>query len=151
MSDEVFVEQGIVVKLKNGENVVLPKLTIGKIMMITDSMNELIKEAGMQAPELIKIFTEDSEAAGINLVKSLPTLLPVLLGQVVKVLSKYLGIEEEFIKDNMDLEDLVNVTTPFLANILAQGNHLVGPLNQAMAKLKPTPTGKSPSAKPSAK
>lgn len=123
------------VKLKNGEEVVLPRLTIGKIMGVAKSVQSLVKAAKEEAPEIFELISGKSpENAAAHLVQSLPTLFPLLLDQIVDVLAAYLNKDREWINDNMDMEDLVNIATPFFENILKQGNYLLGPLSGVMQK-----------------
>lgn len=134
--DKPFQEP-VVVKIQNGEEITLPRLTIGKIMAVTDAMSVLIDSAKEKSPEIFNIIGGKSgENVGVKLVETLPALFPLLLEQIVNVLSKYLGKDAEWIKDNMDMEDLVAVATPFFGGILKQGNHLLGPINEALAKIK---------------
>ena len=136
--DKPFQEP-VEITLVNGEKVVLPRLTIGKIMDVTDAMNELMDSAKEKTPQIFDLFTgKENDNIGMRLVQTLPTLLPVLLVQVVNLLSKYLGKDVKYVKENMDMEDMVNILTPFFGGILAQGNHLLGPLNQALQGLSKT-------------
>jgi len=141
MSEDKPFQNAVKIQLINGEEVVLPRLTIGKIMEVTDSMNVLMESAKEKAPQVFDMFTgKDSENVGVKLVQVLPSLLPILMTQIVDLLSKYLGKDTQYIKDNMDMEDLVKILTPFFGDILKQGNHLLGPLSQALQNLNnPSP------------
>ena len=127
------------VKLKNGEEVELPRLTLGKIMAVAKSAHKLVVAAKEHAPQIFELMNGNTtENASAQLVQALPTVFPLVLGQVIDVMSDYLGKDKDWILETMDMEDLVNVATPFFENILSQGNHLLGPLNQAMEKATKT-------------
>lgn len=134
--DKPFTEPGVVT-LKNKEVIQLPRLTLGKIMHVTDSVNKLVDTAKEKTPQVFDILSgKMGEDVGGQLLQVLPTLLPYLLNNLVEVISKYLDKEEDWVKDNMDMEDLVAVATPFFADILVQGKHLFGPLTDALQKVK---------------
>jgi len=138
--DKPFQNELVKVMLSNGEEVTLPRLTIGKILAVTDAMSVLISSAKEKSPEIFEMLGgKGGENAGGQLLQTLPQLLPVLGNQVVNVLSIYLGKPAQEIKDNWDMGDVVAVATPFFADITAQGNKVLGPLNEAMSKAKVNP------------
>lgn len=121
--DKPFQPELVKVILTSGEVVELPRLTIGKILAVTDAMSTLITTAKDKSPEVFKMFSgEGGENFGVKLVETLPQLFPVVLDQVVNVLSIYLGREAKWIKETMDMEDLVAIATPFFADISKQGD-----------------------------
>ncbi len=119
--------------ISTGEQLELPRLTIGKILSISAGIAALAKSAKKEAPELFaaKDVNSDSEGFGFQLIQAMPLLLPVLSGEILNLLSVYLKKEKQWIEDNMDLEDLAKVSTPLFANLLSQGNNLVKAVNQA--------------------
>jgi len=130
------------ITLNNGEKVVLPRMTLGKILAVTDGVAKLVETAKDKAPELFSVITssaqsdEDAVNIGASIVKTLPSLLPIIMHELTSVLAAYLDKDQKWILDNMDMEDLVAVSTPFFGSILKQGNHLLGPLNQMLGKIK---------------
>jgi hypothetical protein len=135
LADKPFQKELVKVTLTNGETVDLPRLTVGKIMVVTDAMSTLITSAKEKSPEIFEIISgKAGDNIGAQLVQTLPQLLPLLLEQIVNVLSLYLVRDAEWIKETMDMEDLVAVATPFFADILKQGNKVMGPLNEALKK-----------------
>lgn len=124
------------IELKNGEKVILPRLTLGKIVAVTDSMNTLISIAQEKTPQLFDVISGKSgDNAGSQIIQMLPTILPYLISELIIVISAYLGKEEDWVKDNMDMEDLVAVATPFFGDILVQGKHLIAPVTEALKKV----------------
>lgn len=128
------------ITLVNGEKVVLPRLTIGKILALTEGMDELISTAKQKAPGIFELFNGGAENNPAELVQALPQLIPLLLSQIVKVLSTYLGKDKKWVEENMDLEDLVAVATPFFGSTIKQANHILGPLNNLFKKANANPS-----------
>lgn len=128
----VFVE-GETLRLNGGDVIKIPRLTIGKILSISSAISKLAKAAKEEAPELFsaKEWAENPEAFGPKLVGALPILFPVLSEQIVDVVASYIGREPDWVKENIDLEDLGEIATPLFASLLSQGNLLMGKINQA--------------------
>jgi len=138
--DKPFQNELVKVMLSNGEEVTLPRLTIGKILAVTDAMSTLISTAKEKSPEVFEMLSgKGGDNIGGQLVQTLPQLLPVLINQVVNVLGIYLGKDTAEIKENWDMGDVVAVATPFFADITAQGSKVLGPLNEALSKAKVNP------------
>ena len=119
--------------ISTGEQLELPRLTIGKILSLSAGIAALAKSAKKEAPELFaaKDVNSDSEGFGFQLIQAMPILLPVLSGEILNLLSVYLKKDKQWIEDKMDLEDLAKVATPLFANLLSQGNNLVKAINEA--------------------
>ncbi len=124
------------INISTGEQLELPRLTIGRILSISAGIAALAKSAKKEAPELFsdKAVNPESESFGFQLVQSLPVLLPVLSGEIINLLSTYLKKEPEWIKENLNLEDLAMIVTPLFANLLSQGNSLVKAINDTFKK-----------------
>jgi len=138
--DKPFQNELVKVMLSNGEEVTLPRLTIGKILAVTDAMSVLISSAKDKSPEIFEMLSgKGGDNIGGQLVQTLPQLLPLLINQVVNVLGIYLGKDTAEIKENWDMGDVVAVATPFFADITAQGSKVLGPLNEALSKAKVNP------------
>jgi len=138
--DKPFQNELVKVMLSNGEEVTLPRLTIGKILAVTDAMSVLISSAKEKFSEIFEMLSgKGGDNIGGQLVQTLPQLLPVLINQVVNVLGIYLGKDTAEIKENWDMGDVVAVATPFFADITKQGSKVLGPLNEALSKAKVNP------------
>jgi len=138
--DKPFQNELVKVMLSNGEEVTLPRLTIGKILAVTDAMSVLISSAKDKSPEIFEMLSgKGGDNIGGQLVQTLPQLLPLLINQVVNVLGIYLGKDTQEIKENWDMGDVVAVATPFFADITKQGSKVLGPLNEALSKAKVNP------------
>jgi hypothetical protein len=142
------------VKLSNGETLVLPRLTLGRIISASSSISALIKKVKEVAPDLFKIQTpeapkeETPEAVqayveavaaqdvglGQRVLTALPEVLPNVWDEVVALISNYLGKEATWVKTELDLEDVVKILFPFFTSIFAQGNQVVGLFNQLAEK-----------------
>ncbi len=147
MSEKPFSKALQTVELKNGTKVELPRLTLGKIMLVTDGVGKLTEAIKEKAPSLFAIFSgggQDSLAMGAEIMQTLPAVLPAVLKEVIQVISAYTGVSEKTIEDEWDAEDLVAVATPFFESILEQGSHLVKPLTSLFPK--PTVTSSESSA-----
>ena len=120
--------------ISTGKQLELPRLTIGKILSISAGIAALAKSAKREAPELFNNKDPESEGFGFQLVQSLPVLLPVLSEEIITLLSTYLKKEPEWIKDELNLEDLAMIITPLFANLLSQGNNLVKAINDTFKK-----------------
>jgi hypothetical protein len=138
MEDKPFVKEKQFVMI--GENkdleVILPRLTLKKIMAVTDGVDKLVNAAKEKSPQVFELFNKNDGniSIGIEVVKLLPAILPILMTEITNVLAAYLDKEPAWVQENMDMEDLVAVATPFFANILKQGNHLTGALGQMFPK-----------------
>lgn len=132
MSDECFVHTEKV-KLKNKEEVVLPPLTLRKILAVTKGVANLVEAAKKEFPELATLFEQGDNPTQIGLivVQKLPSLIPQVLGELTDVLATYLDKPKEYILDNFEIEDLVAVSTPFFANILRGANITLDTFNNA--------------------
>jgi len=145
--------QVVMVGEKKDIEVVIPRLTLKKIMAVTGSVDRLVKSAKEKSPELFDLFTKDgveNKNLAVELVKLTPTILPIILQDVIDILSIYLDKPKEFIED-MDVADLVAVATPFFVDISKQGNHLLGPLGslfQKSATSQPQSENSSTSSEP---
>ena len=120
--------------ISTGEQLELPRLTIGKILSISAGIATLAKSAKKEAPELFSNKDTESEGFGFQLIQAFPVLLPVLSGEIIALLSTYLKKEPEWVKDNLNLEDLAMIATPLFANLLSQGNNLVQAINDTFKK-----------------
>ena len=140
MSEEAFQNSPRTVKLSTGEEIPLPRLTLGKILAVTKSMQNLISAVKDKSPEIMNLFGgEAPENAGAILMGALPSLVGPLLEEIVIVLSDYLGKPSDWIKENMDMEDLVAVATPFFGDIFKQGNVAMVALGKAFPTKTQTP------------
>lgn len=127
------------VKIGGSEEAIeLPRLTLKKILALTGAVDTLVKVAKEKSPELFELFTKndknDNMSLGMELVKLAPSLLPVLLQEITNVIAIYIGQPKEWVEDNMDMEDLVAVATPFFVSISKQANHVLGPLSNLFPK-----------------
>lgn len=137
---EVFQETKNSVMI--GENkdveILLPRLTLKKILALTEAVDTLVKAAKEKSPQLFEIFTKnqnnDNLSVGVELVKLAPSILPVLLGEISQVLAIYINRDKEWVEDNLDLEDLVAIATPFFGHISKQASHILGPLSNLFPK-----------------
>ncbi len=145
-----FADNLKTVKLSCGEEVTLPRMTIGKILSVTHALSELARVAKEKHPELLDTtdWEKDPGSVGTKILKALPEILPTVADQVVGILASYLGKPDDWIKDNMDLEDLSKVATPFFEAFMVQGNHLLGGFNSLTAP-KPSDKPKLTSSEPS--
>jgi len=125
------------VTLQDGTVVTLPRLTIGKIMAVTGAMSNLITAVKEKSPEVFEMLSgKEDQNIGVKMVQTLPQVFPVVLKEVVNVLSIYLNKDTKDIEENYDMEDLVAIAIPFFADITRQGSKVMGPLNDLMAKAK---------------
>jgi hypothetical protein len=121
------------IKLTNGEELKLPRMTISKILAVTNAISVLVKAVKKEYPDLFKNDTADITQIGMHVLRFLPEMLPVVGDQIILVIATYLGKNPDWVADTMDAEDLVNVATPFLQTIMSQGNHLLGAINKGFA------------------
>ena len=132
--------------LSNNEEVVLPRLTLGKINAVAGSIAQFIKAVREHDPNLTLDWDEmEKNPTGVvvKLLKILPAVLPVLSKEIIIIIAAYLNKKTEWVEDNMDLEDLAKVATPFLVNIFQQGSLLFeGVKNLANQGEKPNETPK---------
>lgn len=142
---EPFQEQKDVIMIGPNKDieVPLPRLTLKKIMAVTGAVDKLIKSAKDKSPQLFDLFTKNSDTSnlsvGVELVKLVPSLLPVIMEEMVDVIAIYLGKPKEWVEDNMDMEDLVATAQPFFVSIMKQANHVLGPLSKLFPKAEVLP------------
>ena len=137
MEETPFITQRTIVKVGPNKEleVELPRLTLKKIMLVTGAVEKLVNVAKEKSPQLFELFSEsDRSNLGIEVMKLVPSLLPVLLNEVTEVLALYTGKEKSWVEDNCDMEDLMAIATPFFQDILAQSRHLIGPLASLFPK-----------------
>lgn len=134
MEEKAFIKERQTVMVGDEKNieVALPRLSLKKIMAVTDAVDKLVQSAKEKSPQLFEVFgaNKDELNLGMEVVKILPNILPVLMEEITKVLAIYLDKDQEWIKDNFDMEDLVAVATPFFENILNQGSHVTKAFQQ---------------------
>lgn len=120
----------------NRVKVVLPRMTLKKIMAVTHAVDKLVKSAQEKSPQFFELFSgrTDTTGIGLEIVKLLPTMLPPILDEVIEVIAIYINKDKEWVSDNMDVEDLVAVATPFFGAIMAQATHVVNPLSNMFQK-----------------
>jgi len=146
------------VQCSNGETLVLPRLTLGRIISASTSISALIKKVKdvapdlfvIQVPEAPEVATPQAIAAyraainaqdtslGQRVLGALPELLPQIWNEVVALLASYLEKEVDWIKKELDLEDAVKILCPFFTSIFMQGNQVVGLFNQLTGPQKTT-------------
>jgi hypothetical protein len=131
------VNEAKVIKLTSGEEITLPRMTLGKILAVTNAISTLVKAVKKEYPDLFKDSEVDVAALGLHIIRCLPEMLPVIGDQIVGVIATYIGKESKWVMANMDIEDLVNVATPFLQITMQQGNHLLGAINKGFASVQP--------------
>jgi len=126
-----FADNPKIVKLSCGEEIKLPRMTIGKILSVTHALSELAKVTKEKHPELLDStdWEKDPGSAGARILKALPEILPTVADQIIDIVATYLNKDTDWIKENMDLEDLAKVAFPFFEAFMAQSNHLVGAFN----------------------
>jgi len=130
------------ISLSNGETLVLPRLTLGRIISVSKSVMVLLKKIKDVAPELFNASATETDnvSIGSKVLGALPDLLPQVWDEVVGVISDYTGKESSWVKAELDLEDTVNVLFPFFTSIFKQGNQAVSLFNQLAGKTEPTPS-----------
>jgi hypothetical protein len=144
MSEE-FQDKKKTITLGNDEKTVitLPRLSLKKILALTKAVDTLVRVAKEKSPELFTLLSQtnrdDNLTLGVELVKLAPTLLPVLMDEVSQVIGIYIDKDKEWVEDNMDLEDLVAVATPFFGLIFSQASHVMAPLANLMPKAEEKP------------
>jgi len=142
--DKPFVKEKQTVKIGENKDIELelPRLTLSKIMAVTSGIDKLVSTAREKSPQVFELFSGKDEGVnlGLELVKMLPSILPVIMNEMTSVIGAYLGKDKQWIEDNMDMEDLVAVATPFFASILQQGNHLTNALGQMFPTASPNPS-----------
>jgi hypothetical protein len=137
LEDKVFIKETQIVRISNGQHeIVLPRMTLKKIMAVTDGMDKLVQSAKEKSPQVFEIFnkTDDNLSLGLEIVKVLPSILPLLMSEIINILSVYLEKDKDWIENNFDMEDLVAVATPFFEDILKQGSHLTDALTRMFPK-----------------
>lgn len=137
------------IKLTTGEDLVLPRMTLGKILAVTNAISTLVKAVKKEYPDLFKGNETDMAAIGMHILNFLPEMLPTIGNEIIGVIATYLGKPPTWVADTMDAEDLVNVATPFLQTIMKQGNHLLGAINSGLTSESKSPSPlTSPEEKP---
>lgn len=123
------------ITLSNGEEIELPRLTLGKINAVAGSIAVFIKAVRDYDPNLKFDWTEiekNPSVIVVRLLTILPAVLPVFSKEITVIIAAYLKKEKSWVEDNMDLEDLAEVVTPFLTSIFKQGNALFGVIGSLM-------------------
>lgn len=130
------------VSLSNGETLVLPRLTLGRIISVSKSVMALLRKVREVAPELFNVeaTATDNVSLGTKVLGALPDLLPQVWDEVVGVISDYTGKESAWVKSELDLEDTVTILFPFFTSIFKQGNQAVSLFNQLAGKTEATPS-----------
>ncbi len=125
--------------LNGGEEIELPRLTLGKINAVAGSIAVFIKAVREYDPNLSfdwQDIEKNPSAMVVKLLTIIPAVLPVFSKEIIAIIAAYLNREKSWVEDNMDLEDLAQVVTPFLTSIFKQGNALFAVIGSLM-KSKP--------------
>lgn len=131
-----FVNKKQKIELPSGEAIEVPRLTIGRILAVTNHIAELVKAAKQEVPELLDMEAagKDPSIFGARILQAIPEILPKVSDHIVSIVASYINKEEDWVRENLDLEDVAAIATPFFANILHQGNHILGVVNKAMSQ-----------------
>lgn len=124
------------VSLSNGEEVELPRLTIGRLKTVSKSVANLVTKIKEAAPDVFSMdVSTDSAAltAGARIMGALPSVLPEVFDEVVAVVSSYLNKDQKWVEESLDLEDMSKILYPFFGSILSQGNILLSAFNEAVS------------------
>jgi len=126
MSDAFNIPEKI--KLSTGEEVELPKLSLKKIKQVTGAVAKLMQALKEQDPTLFDgaELDKNPENMGLKILSAIPSILPTVVDETIQVAAVYLGKDQDWIEDNLDLEDLGKVIIPFFVHTLKQGNNLYG-------------------------
>jgi hypothetical protein len=126
-----FTKELVKVELSTGETIELPRMTLGKILVVTNAITKLVAAAKQHFPEVFTENTLDRNPAqfGLTIIKSLPEMFPILSEEILTVVGSYLGKDVPWLKENLDLEDISKIAPPFFQAIMAQANHIMGVVN----------------------
>jgi hypothetical protein len=102
---------------------------------ISKSLSKLIDAVTEKAPEgTFSAFTnsvnknndeKNNADIGMNIIKLLPQMFPIVLDEVIELMAKYLDEPREWVEE-LPTEDLAKIFAPFLKNILVNMNQLLG-------------------------
>ncbi len=134
------------VKLVDGTDIVLPRLTIGKVLAVSKSLATLVKKIKTESPDLMSAESYDPEkgTASAQVLAALPAMLPVVLEEVVDLVANYLGKDVSEVQE-LEVEDIIAIATPFFASILASGNKAMDAFNKAVPSISSSRDVLSPS------
>lgn len=140
-----FVNKKHTIVLPSGEELTVPRLTIGRILTVTNNIAELVKAAKEEIPELLDLDSTVKNPAeiGTRILQAIPAMLPKVSQHIVSIVACYIDKEEGWVKDNLDLEDLTAIATPFFENILHQGNLVMSMINAKLTATDPIVSNKS--------
>ena len=128
MAEEAFVHSDVV-KLSSGKEIILPPLTLRKILAVTKSVAKLVTVAKEHLPKELFDGSISSMGGVVEIMKALPLVLPHVIEELAETLSIYLGIKKDELLDSFTTEDLVATATPFFRIILQAGNGVVNQFN----------------------
>ncbi len=152
MAKHAFVPYLAKVTLSNGEDLVLPRLTLRRILALTESLSKVVVALKPLVPDLFDIEKLRAGQFGIDpaaLISRIPQLLSPLYDEIIEVLVVYLGKDMEWIDDTFDLEDMIKVCVPLFGSIISQGTQLATIITTAIEQMSaaipvtdktPTPT-----------
>lgn len=134
-----FINKKHTIKLPNGEELEVPRLTIGRILTVTNHIAELVKAAKEEVPGLLDLdaATKDPTEIGTRILQAIPAILPKVSEHIVSIVSVYINKDEDWVKDTLDLEDLAAIASPFFENILHQGNLVMKMVNKNLVSSPP--------------
>ncbi len=140
-----FVNKKHSIVLPSGEELTVPRLTIGRILTVTNNIAELVKAAKEEIPELLDLESTVKNPAeiGTRILQAIPAMLPKVSQHIVSIVACYIDKDEDWVKDNLDLEDLTAIATPFFENILHQGNLVMSMINAKLTATDPIVSNKS--------
>jgi len=143
-----FVNKKHIIVLPNGEELNIPRLTIGRILTVTNHISELVKAVKEEVPNLFDFDEKAAESGqieiGTRILQAIPAILPNVSEHIVSVVACYIDKEEQWVKDTLDLEDLIAIATPFFENILHQGSQVMAQINKKISREGPTVSTTSP-------
>ena len=151
------------VDLTDGERLELPRLTLRRILLVTDTLAKMIEKLQAEHPEVMTVLLTPEGSVNLRfgsfIVANLHKILPTVMHEVYDFIVVYTGKDRAWVDEHVDLDDTVAILTPFFTTISTQLSGLInryappepvpvsGPLNGTVTAATPTDasSGSSPS------
>jgi len=114
------------VKLENGQEIQLPKLTWGRECKLLRIISDLVSQPPFKGLKL-------ENATASTLISVLPQLAAAAAPKLTEFVAVVTGKDKAWVEDNCSLNDILEITIPFFA---AYTNNLAGKVDQLAKRVQ---------------
>ena len=110
---DVFFRGNHTLRLSNGKNIPIPKLSWGREGKVIRCFGKMLAEI----PALKKIATETGKVTGSDIMAVLPEVLAIAPEYITEMVIHLSGLSKTVVEDDLEIEDVINIIYPFFPRI----------------------------------